>query len=84
MQWLSRTIAIVVVMVVPGVLGSWLDARWGTQFAQPIGFGLGMLVATTCLVVLAQKLIPKAQGTPLPLEPDDLDEEDEDEKDRGI
>ena len=68
MQWLSRTIAVVIIMVGPGLVGAALDRRWGSSLCTPAGFLLGIVLATTALVVLAQKLAPAARGKPLPLE----------------
>ncbi len=70
MQWLSRTIAVVIVMVVPGLIGAALDRRWGSSIFTPAGFLLGMALATIALIVLAQKLAPPARGKPLPLDDD--------------
>jgi len=43
--------ALGLVMFLPGVAGSWLDARLGTRFLGPVGLVLGFTVA---LVRLAQ------------------------------
>ncbi|MCC7333669.1 MAG: AtpZ/AtpI family protein [Pirellulaceae bacterium] len=74
MQWLSRTIAVVIVMVGPGLVGAALDRHWGSSFWTPAGFLLGMALATTALVALAQKLAPPGRGKPLPFDNDDDDE----------
>lgn len=71
MQWLSRTIAIVIVMVGPGFLGSMLDQRFGTSYLTPAGFAFGMVLATSLLLILIKKLAPVAGGKPLP--PEDAD-----------
>ena len=70
MQWLSRTIAVVIIMVGPGLIGAALDRRWKSSLCTPAGFLLGMALATTALVVLAQKLAPPARGKPLPFDDD--------------
>ncbi len=62
-------------MVGPGLIGAWLDRRWGSSLCTPAGFLLGMALATTALVVIAQKLAPAARGKPLPLEDPDEDED---------
>ncbi len=80
MQWLSRTIAVVFVMVGPGLLGAALDRRWGSSLWTPAGFLLGMALATTALVILAQKLAPAARGEPLPFD-DDVDSHENHEND---
>lgn len=74
MQWVSRTIAVVIVMVGPGMLGAALDRRWHTSFCTPIGFVCGMILATAALLVLAQKFTPTARGKPLPEDEDDEQE----------
>lgn len=74
MQWLSRTLSVVIVMVAPGLVGMWLDKRFGTAIFGPVGFVLGMGLSTLVLVVLAQKLMPPARGQPLPPEPEDTNE----------
>jgi len=79
MQWLSRTIAVVIIMVGPGLIGAALDRRWGSSFFTPAGFLLGMVLATTSLVVLAQKLAPPARGKPLPFD-DEANAQDSDEQ----
>ena len=66
-------------MVGPGLVGAWLDRRWGSSLCTPAGFLLGMVLATTALVVLAQKLTPPARGKPLPF--DDSDDAAHDDSD---
>lgn len=58
-------------MVGPGLFGAWLDRRWGSSLCTPIGFLLGMALATTALVVIAQKLTPPARGKPIPFDDPD-------------
>ena len=65
LEWLSRTIAILIVMIGPGLLGSFLDARFGLRFLTPTGLVLGMLLGTFVLLLLVRKLAPPARGTPL-------------------
>ncbi len=50
-EWFARTIAIVVVMIAPGVLGAWLDKRLGTSLIAIFGFVIGMLIATGMLLL---------------------------------
>ncbi len=78
-QWLSRTLSILILMVVPGMLGHWLDGRWGTQFLAPVGFAVGMVAATGILIALARRLTPPAGGNPLPQEDDQWDSGDHDQ-----
>jgi len=50
--WASRIMAIGLAMFLPGVIGGWLDARWGTRFLGPAGFVLGLFTALAWLVQL--------------------------------
>ena len=83
MQWLSRTIAVLIFMVGPGVLGRLADRYWGTSFFMPAGFLLGIVLATLALLVLAQKLAPVARGKPLADEPEARAESAERDNPRG-
>lgn len=78
MQWLSRTIAVVIVMVSPGLIGMFFDKRLGIQFLTPVGFLIGTALATVSLLVIAQKLAPPAGGAPIPYK--DEDENDKEER----
>lgn len=77
LEWLSRTIAVLIFMLGPGLIGWWLDRKLGTSLLTPIGFLVGMVLATTALLALAKKLAPPARGNPIPFE-DEGEEEDED------
>lgn len=79
LDWLSRTIAVLVVMVGPGLLGSFADHRLGTSFWTPTGLVLGTLLGTYLLLLLARKLTPPARGKPIPF---DDEEEDGDQAER--
>lgn len=73
--------AVVIIMVGPGLIGAWLDRRWGTSLCTPAGFLIGMVLATTALIVIAQKLTPPARGKPLPFDDsndDAMDDSDDD------
>ena len=50
--WASRIIAIGLAMFLPGVIGGWLDARWGTRFLGPAGLVLGLASALAWLLQL--------------------------------
>ena len=54
MNWVSRILAVVGVMVLPGLGGQWLDERWGTKFLALIGFALGMVFSITYLLALTK------------------------------
>jgi hypothetical protein len=79
MQWLSRTLAVLIFMVGPGWLGSLIDARLKTAYFMPAGFVLGIALAMTALIVLAQKLTPPAGGMPLPLDKEELENQQTEE-----
>lgn len=75
LQWLSRTIAILLFMVGPGLFGAFIDGKLGTGFFTPAGIFLGMGLATYLLVLLARKLTPPARGTPIPFEDEPTDDD---------
>lgn len=82
MQWLSRTIAIVLVMIGPVMAGRWLDRRLGTEFLTPVGFVLGTIVATGLLLILARALTPPARGDPIPFDDEETDDGWDEDEDR--
>ncbi|MFM8378522.1 MAG: hypothetical protein ACKOB1_04255 [Planctomycetia bacterium] len=47
--------AIGLTMFLPGVAGSWLDARLGTRFVGPLGFAVGLGTALAWLVQLGNR-----------------------------
>ncbi len=53
-DWFGRTIAIVVVMVAPGLAGGWLDGKFGTRICTLFGFGLGIFLAVVALIVFTR------------------------------
>lgn len=42
-EWVSRITTVSLEMVVPGVVGYWLDHRWQTHFLAPLGFVFGVV-----------------------------------------
>ena len=44
-EWVGKITGIGLEMVLPGILGHWLDERWGTGFLALVGFALGLTVA---------------------------------------
>lgn len=78
-QWLSRTIAVVVLMVLPGYIGLLIDQAWETKYFTAIGMVLGMAFTTLAFVTLSNKLIPQARGRALTDE--EFDGEDESDGD---
>ena len=55
MEWVSRVLAICVVMVLPGLGGAWLDKRYGTSFWALAGFVLGFVSGFTALILLVKR-----------------------------
>lgn len=40
-EWASRITAVALVMILPGIFGQWLDARWNTEFLGLGGLAFG-------------------------------------------
>jgi hypothetical protein len=64
MEWVSRILAVVVVMIAPGLLGSWLDDRWGTSFLTLFGFALGLTAGTAYLLAITKAKAPRPPQDP--------------------
>ena len=75
-EWISRTFAVVGVIVVPGIIGQQLDKYFETSLLTPAGFLFGLACGLTGLVVLARKFTPPARGEPIPWPEDDDGNED--------
>jgi len=60
-EWVSRILAIVAVMVLPGLGGTWLDSRFGTQVFTLAGFALGLTIGIVALLAVV-----KAPPTKIP------------------
>jgi len=55
-QWSATIMTIAAEMVVPGLLGYWLDQRFGTRVLfLLIGFAVGGTLATLALMRIAKK-----------------------------
>ncbi len=50
----SRAIAVMILMLLPGVAGSYLDKWLSTQFFVVIGFGVGIVIAIFGLLYVAK------------------------------
>ncbi|HVA50972.1 MAG TPA: AtpZ/AtpI family protein [Pirellulales bacterium] len=61
MTWVSRVLAVVAMMVLPGLAGQWLDKRWGTGFLGLIGFAVGLVSGMGYLLAMT-KLPPRGRS----------------------
>ena len=53
-EWVARILAVVIEMVLPGLLGQYLDKRLGTKFLVLVGFGCGLSLALWHLLVMTR------------------------------
>jgi len=56
LDWVSRIFSVVIVMVGPGLLGQWLDHKFGLHFLATVGFVGGLLMGMAYLIWLVGKL----------------------------
>jgi hypothetical protein len=56
MEWVSRITTVALEMVLPGIGGQWIDARYGTSVFGPIGFVLGLVVGMWHLLRMTKSL----------------------------
>ena len=61
-EWVGRIMAAALMMVLPGLLGQWLDQRYGTSFLALIGFGIGMVAGIGCLLLMTKSIQKKKQS----------------------
>jgi hypothetical protein len=54
LTWVSRIMAVGLEMVLPGLAGQWLDARFGTGFLGPLGFVFGLIAGLWHLIVMTR------------------------------
>jgi hypothetical protein len=54
-EWVARILAVVIEMVLPGLLGQYLDKRLGTKFLVLAGFGCGLSLALWHLLVMTRQ-----------------------------
>lgn len=64
MEWVSRILVVSAEMVVPGLVGQWLDDRWGYSFLGLLGFGLGMTLGVAHLLVMTRPKPPSSKQPP--------------------
>ena len=62
MQMVNLVTTIVIEMVVPGIVGHWLDDRWGTRFLALTGLALGVSVGVLHLLALSRRSVRPATG----------------------
>ncbi|MCA9258828.1 MAG: hypothetical protein KDA61_06495, partial [Planctomycetales bacterium] len=68
MAWVSRIFAAVILMVSPGLAGSWVDARWGTKWAALLGMAAGLVAGVAYLIAITRAM---TRGKRRSVEPDD-------------
>jgi hypothetical protein len=52
LEWVSRITGVAMAMVVPGLLGYWVDSKLGTRYLAPAGFVLGIVGGIWSLLTL--------------------------------
>jgi hypothetical protein len=62
-EWVSRILAVVAVMILPGLGGRWLDGRFGTNVFTLLGFGLGLVLGIFSLLTVVNTPKPPDQKT---------------------
>jgi hypothetical protein len=55
LAWAYRIIAVSAEMVLPGLLGNWLDERLGAHFLVFVGFGLGITAGIWHLLLMTRQ-----------------------------
>lgn len=58
MEWVSKITSVALEMIIPGLVGFWLDQRWGTQFLAPVGFIFGVSAGLWHLILLTRTVSP--------------------------
>ena len=54
-NWVSKITTVVLEMILPGVIGVWLDRRFETQFLALLGFAVGVPLGIGNLIRMAKK-----------------------------
>lgn len=54
MQWVHRITTVVLEMLLPGLIGLWLDKKWETNFLGLVGFGLGLFTGISHLIQMTK------------------------------
>jgi hypothetical protein len=53
-EWVGRIFAVVIEMVVPGLLGQYLDSRLGTRYLVLVGFAGGLSLGLYHLLAMTR------------------------------
>lgn len=53
-EWVSRITVIALEMVLPGLVGQWLDRRYGLNFLALLGFAFGLTAGMWHLLVITR------------------------------
>lgn len=64
MEWVSRIIAVALMMVLPGLGGQWLDNRLGTGFLALAGFAFGIAAGIYHLLQMTKSASERGSGGP--------------------
>ena len=66
MSWVSRITTVSLQMVVPGIIGYWLDRRFGTRALFTLcGFGIGMFSGMLHLIRITKTKSMPEQSSPV-------------------
>jgi hypothetical protein len=52
LEWVGKITGVALEMVVPGIIGTWLDRRWGTRYLTLVGLVIGVGVGIWHLLIL--------------------------------
>jgi hypothetical protein len=55
LEWVSRITTAVLMMVLPGLGGQWLDEQWGTGFVALLGFAFGLTTGVWYLLQVTRE-----------------------------
>lgn len=66
MEWVARIMAAALMMVLPGLLGQWLDEKFGFELLALIGFALGIALGMYYLIVQTRQADARRKATQTP------------------